>query len=329
MYEVLRKIFFLLSPELAHDFALKLLRFIPEKYFYNGDANPINCMGIDFPHRIGLAAGFDKNGEYLDVLDKLGFAFIEVGTVTPKPQEGNPKPRLYRLPKSRALINRMGFNNSGVHGLINNLRATSYTGILGINIGKNKSTPIEKSIEDYTYCFKNVYPYASYITINISSPNTPGLRGLQYGDYFVKLIKELRNLQLSLADNHKRYVPMALKISPDETDDVLQTMAKVSLNNNIDAIVATNTTCSRQNILDKKYSNEKGGLSGRPLFAQSTHCLGIIKDVVGDEVTLIGVGGVDSVASAQAKIDAGASLVQLYTGLIYDGPSLIRRLQHL
>ena len=283
-------------------------------------------MGLQFPNRIGLAAGFDKSGRYVDALAKLGFGFIEVGTVTPLPQMGNPKPRLFRLAPEHALINRLGFNNPGVAILVENLQSMQYQGILGVNIGKGKETALTHAVEDYVYCMERVYPFASYITINISSPNTPDLRLLQQKEYFLHLVQTLRQTQLRLADLHGRYVPLVIKISPDETDETLKKMAEIIRNQGIDGIIATNTTCARIDVQHCVHGNEQGGLSGRPLLQRSTACLALLKEIVGDEVTLIGVGGIDTVAAAQQKIAAGAALLQVYTGLVYQGPGFVKRL---
>ncbi|MDF1757486.1 MAG: quinone-dependent dihydroorotate dehydrogenase [Legionellaceae bacterium] len=329
MYSFLRQILFSLQPELAHNISLKLLRYIPKNFFHQPKIQPIHCMGIDFPHRLGLAAGFDVSGEHLDHLAKIGFAFIELGTVTPKPQVGNPKPRIFRLSSEKALINRMGFNNPGVDVLVGNIIKSDYQGVIGINIGKNKDTSLNNAIEDYLYCLSRAYKHASYITINISSPNTPELRQLQQVDYFASLVRSLREEQLRLADTYKRYVPLAIKISPDETDDVLQNMAQVILSNKIDAIIATNTTCKREAIHLHEHAKQAGGLSGKPLFKSSTHCLKTLHEIVGDDVVLVGVGGIDGPDTAGEKISSGASLLQVYTGMIYEGPRIIDITQNI
>ncbi|MCX7117480.1 MAG: quinone-dependent dihydroorotate dehydrogenase [Legionellales bacterium] len=324
MYSLIRPLLFCLAPEVAHDLTLKWLHYLPTSFFSKPMMNPVTAMGIEFPHPVGLAGGLDKNGEYIDGLAKLGFSFIEVGTVTPKPQLGNAKPRLFRLPKAQALLNRMGFNNKGVDVLLLNLKKMQYQGILGINIGKNLTTPLQQAVDDYVYCLRRVYPYASYVAINISSPNTPHLRDLQQGDYFFQLINVLREEQLQLADQHARYVPLVVKVSPDETDETLKTMADVMVSLGVDGVIATNTTREREGVSGLSYADEAGGLSGHPLAYASTHCLRVLKQVVGDELTLIGVGGIDHPEVANEKLQAGASLVQLYTGLIYQGPGLVK-----
>lgn len=326
MYQLLRPLLFRFDPEVAHHVVLSALDYLPNFCFEKPKNNVVNVMGLEFPHAVGLAAGLDKNGEYLDALAKLGFAFIELGTVTPLPQSGNPKPRMFRIPAAEAIINRMGFNNHGVDALVANVQKSHYKGILGINIGKNKETTLEKAAEDYVHCLRKVYLYASYVTINISSPNTPDLRQLQQRDYFKHLMNELREEQLQLADLHQRYVPLVVKLSPDETDETLKRMAEVIVSLGIDGIIATNTTCARDAVNSLPHGDEVGGLSGRPLAMQSTHCLRVLKQVVGDDVTLIGVGGIDSPAVANEKLEAGASLLQVYTGLIYQGPGLVKTL---
>ncbi|MEI6094149.1 MAG: quinone-dependent dihydroorotate dehydrogenase [Gammaproteobacteria bacterium] len=325
-YSLLRSCLFLLEPERAHAWALKALDYVPNHFFKVLPQQSQQIMGLQFPNRIGLAAGFDKSGRYVDALAKLGFGFIEVGTVTPLPQMGNPKPRLFRLAPEHALINRLGFNNPGVAILVENLQSMQYQGILGVNIGKGKETALTHAVEDYVYCMERVYPFASYITINISSPNTPDLRLLQQKEYFLHLVQTLRQTQLRLADLHGRYVPLVIKISPDETDETLKKMAEIIRNQGIDGIIATNTTCARTDVQHCVHGNEQGGLSGRPLSQRSTACLVLLKEIVGDEVTLIGVGGIDTVAAAQQKIAAGAALLQVYTGLVYQGPGLVKRL---
>lgn len=326
MYALIRPLLFMLNPEFAHEFSLNMLKYVPAACFPTPQPKPIERMGLRFPHRIGLAAGFDKNGEYLDTLAKLGFAFIEIGTVTPRPQHGNPNPRLFRLPKASALINRMGFNNQGVDTLINNVRCSSYQGILGINIGKNKDTPLSQASNDYVHCLQRVYPYASYVTVNISSPNTPDLRQLHQAGYFEHLIGDLHQTRQRLQDQHGRHVPLVIKLSPDEPESALKRMADVMLDHQIDAVIATNTTSDRQSVMGLSHGNEAGGLSGAPLFERATHTLRILKPLIGEQMVMIGVGGIDSPAAATEKLAAGASLLQIYTGLIYQGPGLIRRL---
>lgn len=327
-YALIRSLLFRLEPERAHQIALSLLGYAPSRFFLNPvDSSKTVCaMGLKLSHPVGLAAGLDKNGEYIDGLAKLGFSFIELGTVTPRPQEGNPKPRLFRLPKAQALINRMGFNNKGVDVLISNILAADYQGVLGINIGKNAQTPIQNALDDYLECLRKVYPHASYVTINISSPNTPHLRDLHGREYFDYLMVQLRQAQQQLVDSYQLHVPLVIKLSPDESDESLKRMADTITNVGLDGIIVTNTTIAREAVIDLPHGHETGGLSGQPLLLRSTDVLRIIKAVIGNDVTLIGVGGIDSPDAANQKLQAGASLVQIYTGLIYQGPGLVKRL---
>lgn len=326
IYSLIRPALFCLDPERAHKLVLRALTYVPRPCFPQPISQSVQALGLSFPHPIGLAAGLDKNGDYLDGLAKLGFSHIELGTVTPKAQLGNPKPRLFRLPKAQAIINRMGFNNKGVDALLENVSKAHYQGILGINIGKNKDTPLNQAVDDYLYCLNKVYFKASYVTVNISSPNTPDLRQLQQGQYFIDLMSELREAQLHLADKHQRYVPLVVKLSPDEDDETLKKMADVIISQGIDGIIATNTTCARFDVQGLPHGNEAGGLSGKPLASRATDCLRVLKQVVGDEVTLIGCGGINSANIAREKLAAGATLLQVYTGLIYQGPNLISQL---
>lgn len=326
MYSLLRPLLFKLDPELAHDVTLATLDYMPRFCFKQPEGKSLTVMGLQFAHPIGLAAGLDKNGDHLDALAKLGFAFIELGTITPKPQAGNPKPRLFRLAEAQAIINRMGFNNKGVDALVANVQKAQYQGILGINIGKNKDTSLDKAAHDYLICMQKVYAHASYITINISSPNTPDLRQLQQAEYFADLLGQISQEQKRLADIHKRDVPLAVKVSPDETPETLKNMTEIIIKNGVQALIATNTTSSRPGVNNVPGSEETGGLSGRPLQDMSTNCLQLLKSYVGDAVSLIGVGGIDSPEAAQQKIKAGASLLQVYTGLIYKGPELVNQL---
>lgn len=327
LYASIRPILFHMDPETAHRVVLKALHAAPA-FLFKKPKKPmtLSAMGMNFPHCIGLAAGFDKNGEHLDALAKLGFAFIEVGTVTPRAQAGNVRPRLFRVSDASAIINRMGFNNAGVDALIANILKSQYKGILGINIGKNKDTPLEKAADDYLYCLQKVYPHASYVSINISSPNTPGLRQLQQKEHLEGLLQALSEEQKRLADRYQRHLPMLIKISPDESTDTVQSIAQMALNYAFSGIIATNTTASRSEVSGLPFGQEEGGLSGRPLQRLSTDCLKILKKEVGDALTLVGVGGIEDVLTAREKLEAGASLLQIYTGLIYKGPSLIASL---
>lgn len=327
MYSVIRPLLFKLDAEQAHHLTLNALHYLPNFLFKKiPEQKPISAMGLSFTHPVGLAAGLDKNGAHLDALSKLGFSFIEVGTITPKPQGGNPKPRLFRLANKEAIINRMGFNNEGVEVLIKNIKKSNYQGILGINIGKNKETSLNEAVNDYLICLQKVYPYASYITVNVSSPNTPDLRQLQQGDYLNQLLKHLSNEQKKLADVYQRHIPLVIKVSPDESVDVLKQIAEAVIKHQFSGIIATNTTCSRVGVEDLPQSQEQGGLSGKPLLERSTRCLQVLKGMVGSDVTVIGVGGIGDVDSAKQKLNAGADLVQVYTGLIYQGPELIYKI---
>ncbi len=281
------------------------------------------AFGIDFPNPVGLAAGLDKNGEHIDALLGLGFGFIEIGTTTPRPQEGNEKPRMFRLPDKEAVINRLGFNNAGVDALVKNVEKAARKGILGINIGKNKDTPNENAIDDYIYCLERVYTISDYVTVNISSPNTTGLRDLQTEEYFRRFIGELREVQEELAGVNGFKTPMLIKIAPDLTEAALDGMIEVLNAAQVDGVIATNTTIDRSEIKGDRYEYEVGGLSGKPLYAKSTAVLRRLRTRLNDSIPLIGVGGILSGADAAGKVAAGASLVQFYTGMIYRGPDLI------
>lgn len=284
-------------------------------------------MGLTFPNPVGLAAGLDKDGAYIDGLAALGFGFIEIGTVTPRAQPGNPKPRMFRLPEAQALINRMGFNNGGVDAFVRNVQASRFyqeeRGILGLNIGKNADTPIERATDDYLYCLNKVYPYAAYVTVNISSPNTKNLRQLQQASEIDALLSALKMAQSRLADKHGRYVPLVLKIAPDLDDEQIDTIASALLRNRIDGVIATNTTITRDAVQGLTHANETGGLSGAPVRDLSTRVIRSLHQVLQGEIPIIGVGGILSGADASEKMAAGASLIQLYTGLIYRGPELV------
>lgn len=288
--------------------------------------DPVELFGLRFPNRVGLAAGWDKDGECIDQLFGLGFGFVEVGTVTPRPQEGNPKPRLFRIPKAGAVINRMGFNNKGVDNLVTNLKRRSVAGIVGVNIGKNKDTPNERAHEDYVHCLTKVYAYADYVTINISSPNTPGLRDLHAAESLELLLRELARARSKLEQQQQRRVPLLIKLSPDFPHQQLEVFLNIALKHSIDGVIATNTSVSRDGVEGLGHGDEAGGLSGRPIAQRATATVAAIKAISGDRLEIIGVGGIDSEAAAQAKLNAGASLVQLYTGLVYEGPKLIKRI---
>lgn len=281
-------------------------------------------MGLDFPNPVGLAAGLDKNGDYIDALAALGFGFIEVGTVTPRPQPGNPRPRLFRLPEARAIINRMGFNNNGVDYLLARVRQARYRGVLGINIGKNADTPVERAADDYLIGLRKVYTAASYVTVNISSPNTANLRSLQEGAALTALLGRLKQEQQALAERHQKYVPLAVKIAPDLGAEAVAEMAAVIRESGIDAVIATNTTLAREAVARLPHGGETGGLSGAPLTRRATEVVSELHAVLRDTVPIIAAGGIMDGADALAKLRAGASLVQVYSGLIYRGPALVR-----
>jgi dihydroorotate dehydrogenase len=327
LYALARSALFRLDPEVAHDVALKSLCAMgpAASLLASGDSHDESrrVMGLDFANPVGLAAGLDKNAEYIDALAALGFGFIEVGTVTPRPQPGNPKPRMFRIPAHEALINRLGFNNQGVERFLANIARARYRGILGINIGKNFDTPIERAADDYLACLDAVHGRASYVTVNVSSPNTQGLRDLQSEARLDELLAALMERRRSLAAKQGVAKPMALKVAPDLSDAEIEAIAGLAVKHGIDAIIATNTTLSREGIAGAAHASEAGGLSGRPLTARSTAVLARFAQALGGRIALIGVGGIVNGADARAKIAAGASLVQVYTGFIYRGPQLI------
>ena len=329
MYSLARKILFCLDPELSHELSLdamgaaERLRLMP----LFADTIPeqaVEVMGLRFPNPVGLAAGLDKNGDYFNALGALGFGFVEIGTVTPKPQAGNPKPRLFRLAEQKAIINRMGFNNYGVAHLVDRVKRRRFNGVLGINVGKNKLTPEAQALDDYTTCMAQVYPYADYITVNVSSPNTPGLRDLQFGKAFDTLLAGIKAQQAALAEQHGKYVPLAVKIAPDMNEDELKQVADQLLEHGIDGVIATNTTIGRGGVEHSPFKDEAGGLSGAPLREQSTETIRCLAEHVKGQIPIIGVGGIVSGDDAREKIEAGASLVQIYSGFIYRGPALIK-----
>jgi len=332
LYSVLRAALFRLDPELSHDITMPLMNLccgnalVRPWLTRRRVDDPVKCMGLTFPNRIGLAAGLDKNADYIDGLGALGFGFIEVGTVTPRPQPGNPKPRLFRLRQEQAIINRMGFNNKGVDHLIAQVAKRRYQGILGINIGKNADTPLERANDDYVHCLQKVYPHADYITVNISSPNTPGLRQLQHGDLLAELFGSLKENQIRLQKQHGCYTPIAVKIAPDMSPVEIDAFARQAIHYEIDGIIATNTTFSRDGVETSPQRNENGGLSGRPLCERSTTTVRQLGTRLADQIPIIGVGGIHSVADAEAKLAAGATLIQVYSGLVYEGPALVRSL---
>jgi len=328
MYTLLRPLLFTLDAESAHHLTLEALQIAARTGVIKACvprpvAAPRTVMGITFPNPVGLAAGLDKNGDYIDALGTLGFGFLEIGTVTPRPQPGNPRPRMFRLPAARAVINRMGFNNSGVDALITNVKRAQYTGVLGINIGKNFDTPLERATDDYLTCLRKIYPHAGYVTINISSPNTKNLRQLQQSDELGRLLAALKNERAQLADRHGRRVPLALKIAPDLEPSQIAAIADLLVAHGIDAVIATNTTISREAVAHLPHGAEAGGLSGAPLTAQAQTVTAQLAAALAGAVPIIGVGGIMNKDDAAARIAAGASLVQLYTGLVYAGPALI------
>jgi dihydroorotate dehydrogenase len=330
MYPLLKKILFTLDPEQAHYAALRSLQMANctglTKLLYPSFSQPRTVMGLAFPNPIGLAAGLDKNGEYIDALSALGFGFIEIGTITPKPQFGNPKPRLFRLAEQEAIINRMGFNNKGIEYVVNQLEKTTYRGILGINIGKNKDTPLEQAIDDYVTGFRAFWKFASYITVNISSPNTPGLRDLQQDDLLKNLLCVLKQEQQSVLLNHKKYVPIVVKISPDLSEQEIHSIGSVLLKEKIDGVIATNTTIQREGVENSPYAKEAGGLSGKPLFKRSNRVISQLHGVLQDHIPIIASGGIMDERAAKEEYAAGAKLLQVYSGFIYSGPRLIKRL---
>lgn len=332
MYSLTRRFLFSMDPEKAHDFTIGLMKNIgksPFKCFLGGAKNPTpkQVMGLTFPNPVGLAAGLDKNGECLDAWFALGFGFVEIGTVTPRPQAGNDKPRLFRVIEAEGIINRMGFNNNGVDYLVEQVKQVKdRTGIVGINIGKNKDTPVEHGKDDYLICLEKVYTHADYVAVNISSPNTPGLRSLQYGEALDELLVALKTRQAELAAQHGKYVPIAVKIAPDMSDEEIAQTADSFVRHQIDGVIATNTTLSREEIAGLPHCDEAGGLSGAPLQARSTAFIKQLAKEIDGRLPIIGVGGIDSVQSAQEKLDAGADLVQIYSGFIYQGPPLLHKL---
>jgi dihydroorotate dehydrogenase len=328
MYSLLRPLLFCLEPEDAHHAGMRALELahnlgICRLIAGGATATPLQLMGLKFPNRVGLAAGLDKNGDHIDALAALGFGFVEVGTVTPRPQPGNPRPRMFRLPQANAIINRLGFNNLGVDYMVANLRRMRFRGVLGVNIGKNFDTPIDAAEGDYLLCLERVYAYASYVTINISSPNTKNLRQLQAGDALEKLLGAIVRTRDRLARAHGRRMPLALKIAPDLTDEEIGAIAALLVSHGIDAVIATNTTLSRKTVEGLAHADEAGGLSGAPVFGPSNRVIRLLSRELRGQVPVIGAGGILSGNDAREKLAAGASLVQVYSGLIYRGPQLI------
>ena len=320
-YALARPLLFSLDPETAHHAVLALSRLawrarLPER--------PVTAMGIHFPNPVGLAAGLDKDAAYIDGLSRLGFGFIEVGTVTPRAQPGNPRPRLFRLNEQKAIINRFGFNNVGVDAFLANVASARWRGILGINIGKNFDTPVERAADDYAFCLEKVYGAASYVTVNVSSPNTKGLRELQHERQLDELLDRLSHARERLARSYGRRVPLALKVAPDLDAGQIQAIADAVLHHGVDGVIATNTSVSREGVERSAHAGEAGGLSGAPILERSTRVLASFRERLAGKVALIGAGGILSGEDARRKVEAGAELVQLYTGLVYRGPRLVR-----
>jgi dihydroorotate dehydrogenase len=326
-YDLARKALFTIDPETAHELSLESLRLGHRlgatRLLCRTRSQPVTCMGLEFPNPVGMAPGMDKNGDYFEALGGLGFGFVEIGTVTPRPQPGNPKPRVFRLTTAQAMINRLGFNNKGVDHLVRRVKNHQFKGILGINIGKNFDTPIENAADDYLHCLEKVYPYADYITVNISSPNTKNLRDLQGEDELDSLLAGISDRRSELADEHGRRVPLAVKVAPDLEDDAVAVIAEVVSRHRMDAVIATNTTITRGGVEGLKHAEETGGLSGAPLKQKSDQVLAAFRALLPEEIALIGVGGITRGEDAVDKLELGADLVQFYTGMVYRGPELV------
>ena len=327
VYSLVRKALFIADPETAHGLALEGLRLGygvgATSLLCTTIRQPVTVMGLEFPNPVGMAAGMDKNGDYIDALGSVGFGFIEVGTVTPRPQPGNPKPRVFRLEKANALINRLGFNNKGVDHLVRQVKKHKFSGILGINIGKNFDTPNERAVDDYLVCLEKVYPYADYITINISSPNTEGLRDLQDAEQLDSLLAALNSKRLELADEFEKRVPLVGKVAPDLDDEQIPAMAEAVIRNEFDGLIATNTTISRDAVKGMRHADEQGGLSGAPVKDKANHVLAAFRAALPAGIALIGTGGIIHGEDAAEKMRLGADLVQFYTGFVYKGPDLV------
>lgn len=328
-YKLLRHLLFALPTETSHEVSLDTIgaaeRLKLTPYLLEQSNHPVECMGLEFKNSVGLAAGLDKNGDYIAGLGALGFGFIEIGTVTPRPQPGNPLPRLFRIPEREAIINRMGFNNKGVDHLVAQVKCSRYDGVLGINIGKNFDTPVESANDDYLMCLRKVYCHADYVVINISSPNTPGLRTLQFGESLDQLLNALKEEQQRLQLEFSKYVPLVLKIAPDISSPEIELLAEKLIQYEMEGVIATNTTIDKESVSTLPFGQEAGGLSGKPLHGKSTAVLKELSTCLEGKVPIIGVGGILTDQDAVAKIEAGASLVQIYSGFIYEGHSLIRR----
>jgi len=326
-YELARRALFAADPETAHELTLESLRLGHRlgatRLLCKVAEQPVDCMGLSFRNPVGIAPGLDKNGDYFEALGDLGFGFIEIGTVTPRPQPGNPRPRVFRLPQARAMINRLGFNNKGVDHLVRRVRRHRYRGVLGINIGKNFDTPNERAVDDYLLCLDKVYPYADYVTVNISSPNTKGLRDLQGAAELQKLLAAVTTRRAELADRHGRHVPLAVKVAPDLEPEQIAAIAEVATRHRMEAVIATNTTIARDGVEGLPHANEAGGLSGAPLKPRADAVLGALRAALPPEIVLIGVGGISCGQDAVDKLELGADLVQFYTGMVYRGPELL------
>jgi dihydroorotate dehydrogenase len=331
-YPLARRALFRLDAEAAHHASMAALRIAERsgllgQLFPPMENHPVEVMGLKFPNRVGLAAGLDKEGNTIDALGRLGFGCIEIGTITPRPQAGNPQPRLFRLIEHEAIINRMGFNNPGIQTGVQNVRSTrSFKGVIGFNIGKNKDTPNENAADDYLICLREAYPVADYVAVNLSSPNTPGLRDLQGAEASARLLETLKNEQQKLAAEHGKQVPLLFKVAPDLDETHVRDLAQVFLDGGLDGLIATNTTLDRGKVAGHPRASEAGGLSGKPVFEKSTATLACFASHLGGRIPIIGVGGISSLEDAREKIQAGASLVQVYTSFIYQGPKLVMEL---
>lgn len=328
---MIRSLLFQLEPETAHQLTLNALKIIYRPWLAKllrekFPQKPVNVFDLEFPNPVGLAAGLDKDAEYIDGLLGLGFGFIELGAVTPHPQPGNPRPRIFRIPQAEALINRMGFSSKGIESFKHHLQMRKVPGIIGVNLGMNKSTELKNAHEDYSISMSSVYPLVDFVTINISSPNTPGLRELQDEKYLNHLLGRMKSKQQELMLKHNKKTSLLIKISPDLTEEELFELVSIALKNEIEGIIATNTTVDHSQVIKYQYGDEEGGLSGKPLFSSSTTMIKKIHEFSDGKIPIIGVGGILTPEDAKLKLEAGASLIQLYTGLIYHGPSLIKKI---
>lgn len=327
IYSLVRKALFAVDPETAHELTLEALKLGhwsgATRLVCKNRNQPVQCMGLEFPNPVGVAPGLDKNADCFEALGDLGFGFVEVGTVTPRAQPGNPKPRVFRLTEAQAMINRLGFNNKGVDYLVSKVKKHRFRGVLGINIGKNFDTPNENAADDYLHCLEKVYPYADYVTVNISSPNTKNLRDLQGEDELDALLGALAARREELADQYDRLAPMALKVAPDLENDAIPVIAEVVSRHGMDAVIATNTTIGREMVSGMKHAEETGGLSGAPLKEKADQTLGLLREALPAEIDMIGVGGITRGQDAVDKLKLGANLVQFYTGMVYRGPDLV------